>query len=65
MCLRYNSMKPYKILRPKQSLWHNNKVDVFVTEKKMFKFPLKLVMKCHPIPVDKYSTKLVNVKKYD
>jgi hypothetical protein len=56
------SMKPYKILKPKQPLWYSNKVDVFVTEKRILKLPLKLFMKCQPIPVDKYAPKVVNVK---
>ena len=43
-------MKPYKILRPKESIWSKLTLEVFVTQKKSIKLPLKLFTRCHPLP---------------
>lgn len=56
-------MKPYKILKPQQSLWQINTVDVFMTEKKILKLPLKLFMKCSPIYFDKLNPNTLKLKK--
>lgn len=55
-------MKPYKILKPAQPLWRDSTLEVFVTQKKSVKLPLKLFMKCHPIPKDKHIANKLAVK---
>lgn len=59
-------MKPYKIIKPTQPLWRNlHTIEVFVTHKRQIKLPLKLIMKCHPIPKDKHLAKTLLVKNYE
>lgn len=43
-------MKPYKIIYPEKSIWQNTKLEVYVTEKKIIKIPLKFFSNCHNIP---------------
>ncbi len=54
-------MKPYKILRPEKPLWANVTLKVSVTEKKIIKLPLKLIMRCHPIPRDKHIAEKIRI----
>lgn len=57
-------MKPYKILRPEKSLGNSN-IDLTISEKKLVKLPLKLFMKCSPIPRNNHISETVKVKNYE
>jgi hypothetical protein len=54
-------MKPYKILRPTQPLWKDKTLLVSVTKKNIIKLPLKLFMKCHPLPRDKHIADKIRI----
>lgn len=53
-------MKPYKILHPNKLLWNIKTMEVSISEKKIIKLPLKLLMKCNPIA--KKVSKKIKVK---
>lgn len=55
-------MKPYKILRPTAPLW-TKPIEVFVSERKHIKLPLKLFTKCNPITRKMHVADSVRINK--
>jgi len=49
-------MKPYKILNPNYPLWVNKTIKASISEKKIIKMPLKLILNCNS-----FKNKLNNV----